>query len=83
MPLDIHLFAFEQVIRHVFRFPQDDVVPIGHVLPFAGLLVLRSAVGSEGECGAGNAIRREFSLGILAEMPNQYDFVDASGCHLT
>src|ERR1051326_3727233 len=48
-----NLLPFQEVIRQVFRSPQDYVVPVGLFLPLARRLVFPAPVGGDGEGGTG------------------------------
>jgi len=59
-------------VRHT-----DDIVPVRDVLPLAGLLVFVTAPVARENLGNRNSARGEFSLGILTEIPQKNDFIDA------
>src|SRR5262249_18119301 len=75
---DVHLFALGQKVGEVFTPPKNDVMPIGLVLPFAGLLILEPPRGRDRKGGTRHAARREFRFGVPAEIAEENHFVDAA-----
>ena len=57
-------------------------MPIRFLFPFSRLFVLPAPAGGDGKFRDGRAALGELGLGILAEVPHQNHFVDASGCHI-
>src|SRR5208283_876880 len=78
---EVDLLALGEIVGDALLTPHDDVVPVGLLFPFPGLLVLPAPVRSDGEDGSGDAAGGELGFGILAQMPDQDDLVDASGSH--
>ena len=81
--LDVNLLALLQVVGNILRAPDGAVVPVRLFLPLAGLLIFPAAIGGDGERGLRYTAGRELGFGVFAQMTQQDDFVDASGCHIT
>ena len=78
----VDLLTFEQEIGDVLGTLHDDIVPVRDVFPLAGLLVFVTAACRQRKLGNRDSARCKFSLGILTEIPQQNDFIDAFRCHL-
>src|SRR5439155_25218035 len=79
--LNVDFGAFLDVLAHNFRepLPGDDVVPLGPILPFSGL-VFESFVSGEAELGYGRTPGGEFDLRVFSQISNEHNFVKAF-CH--
>ena len=60
--------------------PQNDVVPLGSVLPLAGLVFI-AFVGGQREFRHRCAGRGVFQFRVLPKIANQNDFINALTCH--
>ena len=80
--LDVDLAALLQIFAGNLgqALPEHDVVPLGAVLPFAGL-VFEALVGGDGQLGHGRALRRVFHFGIFAQISDQLNPVQTLSCH--
>ena len=80
LAFDVHLGTFGNVLPNDLRqtLPGHDVVPLGPLLPFV-VSVLEPFVGSEAEVGDWSAALRIPDLRVFANIPNEDDFVYASG----
>src|SRR6266404_3573844 len=76
----IDLAALFQVLTRDLGqpLPEDDIVPLGAVLPLA-FVVLGAVGGGDGELGYGRAAGRVFDLGVLTEIAEKNDLVNAFG----
>src|SRR6266496_1061765 len=62
--------------------PSGNVVPLGTVLPIA-VLVLESIISRQTELCDGRAAGGVLHFGILAQVSEKNDFVDASASHIS
>ena len=56
-------------------------MPLGAVLPFAGL-VFEALIGGNGQLGHGRALRRVFDFGIFSQIADQLNPVQTLACHV-
>src|SRR6185369_9206692 len=77
--LDINLVALLQVFARDLRqsLPQDDVVPLGCLLPLATRLVLVRIRGRDRDLGHRSALRRVLYFRIFPEIAYENNFVNA------
>ena len=81
LALDIDLRSLAQVFRGDLGQAVEHchLVPLGALLLLAGLLVFPLLAGRDAQIGDRAAARHVARVRILAEIADQYDFVDSAG----
>jgi len=77
---DVDLLAFGEVLGNAFVLEENDVGPIGFVLPLACGVVLDAAGGGDGKLTDCRALGGELCFGVFAEIADENNLIDAA-CH--